>query len=402
MRVTLESIRGKVIDVDSHESVPIPRWKDVFGDRAQKFIDANQRVFAGFQESFGNAVGQDAEDAMPITPETVWEVKFDAAPSAGNIDRRPAVLDEMGIHRQLVFPGLGLLAFAVANGAAGNTVQATKEEIDSAWPALDAYNEWAGSVTSKYPDRLRVVGVLGTGKPGLTVDGLIAETKRLIKLGVRGVFISAGRPPAGLSPADPALDPWYATLAEANVSLVFHAGGGAGFMSSEIWGARPEFTYRFTPDCESAGGPYMAAGIHVAEENFITVMVLGGVLERHPTLRVGAIELFAHWIGPLAERLDFFCDKGRHMDWLGAKNLSLKPSEYLNRQVRVTPAVYEPVEKYVERYPYLEDVYCYSTDYPHPEGNKWSMKRFYDRLAPHVSDRFLEKFFVTNGQLLVP
>jgi len=173
-------------------------------------------------------------------------------------------------------------------------------------------------------------------------------------------------------------------------------------MSSEIWGARPEFTYRFTPDCESAGGPYMAAGIHVAEENFITVMVLGGVLERHPTLRVGAIELFAHWIGPLAERLDFFCDKGRHMDWLGAKNLSLKPSEYLNRQVRVTPAVYEPVEKYVERYPYLEDVYCYSTDYPHPEGNKWSMKRFYDRLAPHVSDRFLEKFFVTNGQLLVP
>ena len=401
MRVTLESIRGKVIDVDSHESVPIPRWKDVFGDRAQKFIDANQRVFAGFQESFGNAVGQDAEDAMPITPETVWEVKFDAAPSAGNIDRRPAVLDEMGIHRQLVFPGLGLLAFAVANGAAGNTVQATKEEIDSAWPALDAYNEWAGSVTSKYPDRLRVVGVLGTGKPGLTVDGLIAETKRLMKMGVRGLFIHSGRPPAGFSPADEALDPWYALLAEANISICFHSGAEYGYRTSEVWAQLPRFRFQWNTDSEYTAGPLFVSGVHVAVENFITTMVLGGVFARHPTLRVGAIELLSHWIGPLAERLDFLCDKNRHLDWEGAKDLRLKPSEYLNRHVRVSSMIYEPVEEYVERHPYVQDCYCYSTDFPHPEGNKWSMKKFYDRLAPRVSDAFLEKFFVTNGQLIV-
>jgi hypothetical protein len=130
-------------------------------------------------------------------------------------------------------------------------------------------------------------------------------------------------------------------------------------------------------------------------------MLLGGVFERHPTLRVGAIEVGAYWIGPLAERLDFFTDSARKAVWAGRKDLKLKPSEYIARQVRVTPTVFEPVDKYLQRYPGLETVYCFSTDFPHPEGNKWSMQKFYDRLAP-AGDKFLEKFFITNGQLLVP
>ena len=49
----------------------------------------------------------------------------------------------------------------------------------------------------------------------------------------------------------------------------------------------------------------------------------------------------------------------------------------------------------------LEDVYCFATDYPHPEGGK-------DPLASHlsrfggVSDSFQEKFFVKNAELLLP
>lgn len=401
MALTLESIRGKVIDVDSHESVATPRWKDVFGDRAQKFLDANKRLLSDMEKVFGEEIVGDFDDNLPITPQNVWEVKCGGAPSAGDMDRRPAVLDEMGIHRQLVFPSFGLLAFSVANGAAGVAVQAAKEEIDSAWPAIDAYNEWAGALTSKYPDRMRVVGVMPTNKPGLTVDGLIAETSRMIKMGVRGLFVSSGHPPAGRSPGDYALDPWYAMLAEANISLCFHSGGGSGFRATEVWGYLPQFRFLWNKEAEYTAGPFFASNVHITEENFLTAMILGGVFERHPSLRVGAIEVFAHWIGPLAERLDFFCDKGRHMDWEGGKDLKLKPSEYLARHVRVTPAVYEPVEKYVERYPQLEDVYCYSSDFPHPEGNKWSMKKFYDRLAPSVSDAFLKKFFVTNGQLIV-
>ena len=43
-------------------------------------------------------------------------------------------------------------------------------------------------------------------------------------------------------------------------------------------------------------------------------MVTGGVLERHPTLRVGAIEYAAHWIGPMASNLDLWHDNGQVKD----------------------------------------------------------------------------------------
>ena len=398
MAVTLESIRGKIVDVDSHEGVPIPRWKDVFGDRAKRFVDANKRVLGHSEEIFGDLATGDYEDNLPITAQSVWEEKFNGAPSAGDIDRRPAVLDEMGIHRALVFPGFGLLAFGVATGYASTSEQAAKEEIDSAWPAIDAYNEWAGTITNRYPERLRVVGLLPTNKPGLTIDALITETKRLMKMGVRGLFISSGAPPAGVSPGDRALDPWYALLAEANISICFHSGGEAGYRVSEVWGHLPQFRTHYRKQFDLSTSPLFTSGVHVPVENFISTMLLAGVFERHPALRIGAIELFSHWIGPLAERLDFLYDK---TDWDGAKDLKLKPSEYLNRHVRVSAFLCEPIEKYVERYPYLEDVYCYASDFPHPEGSKWSLRKFYDRLAPTASDRFMKKFFTTNGQLIL-
>src|SRR5258708_19280735 len=37
--------------------------------------------------------------------------------------------------------------------------------------------------------------------------------------------------------------------------------------------------------------------------HFISMLVLGGVFERFPSLRFGAIEVGGGWLGPLAERL---------------------------------------------------------------------------------------------------
>jgi hypothetical protein len=50
------------------------------------------------------------------------------------------------------------------------------------------------------------------------------------------------------------------------------------------------------------------------------------------------------------------------------------------------------------RYPHLEECYCYSTDYPHPEGGKNSKALLVAPLGDDVS----EKYFVSNGQLLFP
>ena len=47
-------------------------------------------------------------DTAPINAETVWTTKGPGAPSAADLRRRPQVLDEMGVRRQLVSPGFAL------------------------------------------------------------------------------------------------------------------------------------------------------------------------------------------------------------------------------------------------------------------------------------------------------
>ena len=185
--------------------------------------------------------------------------------------------------------------------------------------------------------------------------------------------------------ADAALDKFYATLAEANVSLVTHPPAGWRIMSEEWNRAAPGMTF--------------AVNHHMGEEQLVGQMALGGVFERHPTLRVGCIESGADWIGPLAERLDISLDSqvGGGMTW----PFPLKPSEYINRNVRVSVLAHEPVERWLKRYPEVQNVYCYSSDFPHSEGQVWSLKKFYERVAP-LGDEIVENFFCKNAQLLMP
>ncbi len=179
--------------------------------------------------------------------------------------------------------------------------------------------------------------------------------------------------------------------------MLFHVGTEFAFASPRWYANAPEFEYGPKSSIEFPIEPYRASTIHLANEAFLGAMILGGVLERHPRLRVGVIECGAHWVGPLAEKLDLWATQFRgRLD-----GLSMRPSEYLARNVRVTPFFFEPIDHYVSRHPDLVDVYCFGSDFPHVEGGKESLKGYYDRLAPLGRD-VVEKFFVTNGELLLP
>jgi predicted TIM-barrel fold metal-dependent hydrolase len=80
--------------------------------------------------------------------------------------------------------------------------------------------------------------------------------------------------------------------------------------------------------------------------------------------------------------------------------LPLTPGEYVRRNVRVTPFWSEPVDLYIERYG-LEETFMFSTDYPHVEGGKDPVGKFLGRLD-RFGDDLVERFFVTNAQLLLP
>ena len=394
MTVTLESLHGRIGDLDSHESIPVPRYPEVFGEIGRRFFKENEELWrlmdvVTMQNGGvdGDSLTVDRPDDKEITQENVWTLKGVSAPGAVDMDRRPAVMDAMGIHRQLIFPMMGIVAWFQAEG--GNSawgVSATEEQMALGKLAMKAYNEWAGRLTKKFPDRMRVVGLLPTGDADMTPELMVKKAEELIDNGCRAIMIASGKPPAGMSPGDRRLDPFYETIAKENVTLTFHPPSGAGYRSSSVWEhavAKMEFA--------------MATALHIAEENFVAAMLLSGLFDRHPTLRVAVVETGASWVGPLAERLD--CAVCETAELRSA--LSLKPSEFMSRNVRVSVAGNEPVEMWMERHPDVQSVFCYSSDYPHPEGKPWSLQNFYKRLAP-LGDSVVEKFFVTNSQLVLP
>src|SRR5437764_6066211 len=138
----------------------------------------------------------------------------------------------------------------------------------------------------------------------------------------------------------------------------------------------------------------------MAPQAFLSSMVLGGVFERHPTLRFGVIELGAQWVGPMADLMDQRVAVKLPGKPPLSETLPLKPSEYLARNVRVTPFYFEPVGTYIDRYG-LEDLYVFSTDYPHPEGGTHPIADMYESVK-HLGDDVIEKVFVTNGDLILP
>ena len=179
------------------------------------------------------------------------------------------------------------------------------------------------------------------------------------------------------------------------MAVVTHVGGDQGFYESTGWSdGVPLFAGQ--PALETSTSPYSFATGDIAPAHLLLTMLLGGVFERHPDLRFGVIECGAGWIGPLAERLAMW----KQVSSALRTGLSLSPAEYLQRNVRVTPYHFEPVDRYIEVFG-LEDVYVFSTDYPHVEGGTTPYDTFAERLAP-LGDSVFRKFFVENGRLLFP
>jgi predicted TIM-barrel fold metal-dependent hydrolase len=233
-----------------------------------------------------------------------------------------------------------------------------------------------------------------------TIENFMAEAERVVAGGVRAIGLANGVPPDGKSPGHPDLDPMWRFFTEHKIPLLFHGGGDFG-----IWRHYQWINYGFDAEQWGQGSrqdnpeildPYTIAQLAVGMQNFLTTMVYGGVFERHPDLHVGCIEMSGGWIGPMAENMDVIADL--FPTRLG-KVLSTKPSEYIQRNVRVSAYFWEPVDKYIERYE-LDNVFVFASDYPHWEGGKDPVNREAEKLR-RLGSTMLEKFFVSNPSVLM-
>jgi predicted TIM-barrel fold metal-dependent hydrolase len=395
-------LMDETLDVDAHEMTPSHLWGDVFGEAAGRISELALPVLqkTGANDFYNpDLVG----DVQEITDENVWTIRGSSAPGAFDMNRRLKVMDVMGIQRQFVFPSFALFAVHLYIGSEATHrdrygLTLPEAEIRALGKAgIDEYNEWVIRESALDPERVRPVAYINAGN---SPDEIYEQAKDLIDRGALAINIPAGHPPGGRSPASPDLDPFWAMLAERNIAVLCHVGGEFGFLKSAEWGRAPAFKPGKVESNELGSEPFSFATMQLAICNYLTALTMGGVFERHPNLRFGAIEIGAGWLGPWADNLDMWARDVYSVRM--APFISKLPSEYIAENVRVTPFNnIEPIDKYLAQFPRLQTSYCWSTDYPHIEGGKDIKRKFLKLLTP-MGDEVVQRFFRTNSELLLP
>jgi predicted TIM-barrel fold metal-dependent hydrolase len=216
-----------------------------------------------------------------------------------------------------------------------------------------------------------------------------------IAMGAAALLVASGCPPDH-SPSHIALDAVWAQAQEAALPVVFHVGGTGDLIDPNYF----------------RNGLPVPPDFHGGEENFRSVdymgipwppaqtlatMIFDGVLERFPDLRVGVIEQGAIWVPSWMRQMEAAFEAfARHEERLQA--LSLRPSEYVRRQIRFTPYPTEDVGWIIEQAG--PEVCLFSSDYPHVEGGRRPIERFEASLAD-ASDDVRDRFYRTNFEDLM-
>jgi hypothetical protein len=96
-----------------------------------------------------------------------------------------------------------------------------------------------------------------------------------------------------------------------------------------------------------------------------TDLILNGTLDRHPELRIGIVELSAIWVPMFLMMLDGGAAFTAKLNGRPLAELSMRPSDYFRRQIRVSSFAYELPQRMIKQ---TGDLYMCCSDYPHSEG----------------------------------
>jgi predicted TIM-barrel fold metal-dependent hydrolase len=346
-------------------------------------IDGGANGGAAFEQRFGEMLAKvrsrmaSPEQTRALEDNVIASAKGWFAHGAVDGRERSRTLDLLGFKGQLVFSTF-----------AGHFLASRDPEI--VYGGTRAHTRAMLDFCGEDP-RLMAVALIPLQDPARAIE----ELEFALESGARAVHVPSD-PPGGFSggfaPSHVDLEPFWARLAEARVPVVLHIGGGKLIPRAYHNNGRPQPTDWLGGGENLRGKDFPA--VHHSPENFITTVVLDGVLQRHPDLRLAAIELGASWVPGMLRNLDAAWNTFRKTEPL-LQALELKPSEYIQRQARFTPFPFEDVGWLIEDSG--EDLFLFSSDYPHPEGGRNPIQRFessFDEAG--TSDFARERFYSRN------
>ncbi len=317
-----------------------------------------------------------AEDEAQILLRKNW-----AATGSFLKEDRGRALDLLGFESQLVFN-------TFLNGKL--LAAERRDDLDFAYGFARAHNRAMADFCAA-DRRLLATGYV----PLRDFERSAAMAREVIEGGCKALLVPSGCP-RGHSPSHVGLEPVWAQAQEAGLPVVFHVGGGHRLADGQL--LDPEYFENGGPPVPDFHGgdenfrsvDYMA--IPIAPMQTLATLIFDGVLERFPRLRFGVIEQGASWLPGWMRFMDSAFDAFRKSEER-LQRLSLRPSEYVRRQVRATPYPAEDVGWIVASSG--DEVCLFSSDYPHVEGGHNPIKRF-EASMTKLSEAQKQRFYHDN------
>jgi predicted TIM-barrel fold metal-dependent hydrolase len=292
---------------------------------------------------------------------------------------RSYALDLLGFDAQLVFGSFALASFLHA------------DDPRVRYGGCRAFNRAIAEFCADDP-RLLAVAVVSLADP----VAALREIEAALELDCAAVWVPA-EPCGGRSPGHDALDPVWERLSDAGIPFMLHVGA----QPIEI---RDEYMNTGRPPAPGWAGGGEALRLkdfpllHQSSEEFLSVLVLDGVLERHRGLRGGVIELGATWVPGMLRRLDHAVENLAKFA-PEVRAFTRAPSQQIGEQLAFTPFPFEDVGALIAES--SDDLYLFSSDYPHVEGGRNPLGRFRASLAA-VSDSTQRRFYHENFARILP
>jgi predicted TIM-barrel fold metal-dependent hydrolase len=221
-------------------------------------------------------------------------------------------------------------------------------EPDYATALCRAFNNWMYEYCRADPARLKGVALL----PLQAIDAAVEEATRVVRdLGFVGVTLHP-EPVNGRMLYDPEVEPLWDAIEGLGVAVCLHGTSTAP--------GREDISRKFLRH-PAARTLTHAISFPTQMMGAMGGMILSGVLERHPALRVAFLESNCSWLPWMLYRLD---DQQRKYE---DSPLQAAPSDYFKRQCFVSMEADEVlVTDVIAR---LGDEHLViSTDYPHPDS----------------------------------
>ena len=175
-----------------------------------------------------------------------------------------------GIDVSIVYPTLGCYLFGVQDGLLLDSI-------------FRSYNDWVAEWCDTIPDKLKGIAMINNDDVGVAVK----EMERCRKMGLIGAMIT-------VSPLDtqlydqPVYEPMWAASQDLDMPLSLHAATNrVGFFSSPL-NLRPAYV-----TC-----------MHHWIETSLADIILSGVLDRYPKIKIGSVEHELAWAPHFIDRLD--------------------------------------------------------------------------------------------------